>query len=71
VEVGVTSAVFLKGHQLRIEVSSSNFPHYDRNLNNGGQLGVDPRIVVAKQTVYHNTRYASYLELPVIPAKGS
>ena len=71
VEVGVTSMVFRKGHQLRIEVSSSNFPHYDRNLNNGGQLGVDPRIVVAKQTVYHNSRYPSYIEFPVIPGKAS
>jgi putative CocE/NonD family hydrolase len=69
VEVGVISTVFKKGHQIRIEVSSSNFPHFDRNLNNGGQLGVDPRIVVAKQTIYHNSRYPSYLELPVIPAK--
>jgi putative CocE/NonD family hydrolase len=69
VEVGVTSIVFKKGHRLRIEVSSSNFPHYDRNLNNGGQLGVDPKIVVARQTVYHDSRYPSHIELPVIPAK--
>jgi uncharacterized protein len=71
VEVGVTSIVFRKGHAIRVEVSSSNFPHYDRNLNNGGQLGCDPRIVVAKQTIYHNSRYPSHLELPVIPAKAS
>ena len=69
VEVGVISIVFQKGHQIRIEVSSSDFPHWDRNLNNGGQLGVDPRIVVAKQTVYHNSEYPSHLQLPVIPAK--
>jgi putative CocE/NonD family hydrolase len=68
VEVGVTSVVFQKGHQIRIEVSSSNFPHFDRNLNNGGQLGVDARIVVAKQTIYHTRQYPSNLELPVIPA---
>jgi putative CocE/NonD family hydrolase len=69
VEVGVTSMVFKKGHQVRVEVSSSNFPHYDRNLNNGGQLGVDPKIVMAKQTVYHDRRYPSHIQLPVIPAK--
>lgn len=68
VEVGVISTVFRSGHQVRIEVSSSNFPHFDRNLNNGGRLGVDERIVVAKQTIYHNHRYPSYIELPVIPA---
>lgn len=68
VELGVISTVFLKGHRVRIEVSSSNFPHWDRNLNNGGQLGVDARIVVAKQAIYHNPQNASYVELPVIPA---
>jgi len=68
VEVGAISNVFLKGHRVRIEVSSSNFPHFDRNPNNGSQLGVDPRIVVAKQIVYHTRHYPSHVELPVIPA---
>ena len=68
VEVGVISTVFLKGHRIRIEVSSSNFPHFDRNLNNGGQLGVDPKLVVASQTIYHDKAHPSYLELPVIPS---
>jgi len=69
VEVGVTSMVFRKDHQIRIEVSSSNFPHYDRNLNNGGQLGVNPKIVVAKQTIYHERQYPSHIQFPVIPTK--
>ena len=63
----ITSIVFLEGHRIRIEVSSSNFPRFDRNLNNGGVLGIDPRIVIANQTVYHEPRYPSYIELPVIP----
>jgi hypothetical protein len=67
VEVAVISTVFRKSHQIRIEVSSSNFPHFDRNLNNGGRLGVDARIVVARQTIYHDRRHPSHLELPVIP----
>ncbi|WP_423925791.1 CocE/NonD family hydrolase C-terminal non-catalytic domain-containing protein [Candidatus Palauibacter sp.] len=58
---------FLEGHRIRIEVSSSNFPRFDRNLNNGGALGVDARIMVANQTVYHHSRYPSHIELPVIP----
>jgi uncharacterized protein len=67
VEVGVISTVFKKGHQIRTEVSSSSFPHFDRNLNNGGRLGVDATIVVARQKIYHNRRHPSHLELPVIP----
>jgi putative CocE/NonD family hydrolase len=67
IEVGVTSIVFLEGHRIRIEVSSSNFPRFDRNLNNGGELGIDARIMVANQTVYHDPRYPSHIELPVIP----
>ena len=67
VEIGVISQRFLRGHRIRIEVSSSNFPKSDRNLNNGGKLGIDPEIVVAKQTIYHDLERASYILLPVIP----
>ena len=69
IEVGVISNVFLKGHRIRIEVSSSNFPRFDRNLNNGGKLGIDPQIVVAHQTVYHSRQYPSHLLLPVYPLR--
>ncbi len=48
-------------------ISSSNFPRFDRNLNNGGEPGVDARIMVANQTVCHDPRYPSHIELPVIP----
>ena len=65
--MGVTSQAFLKGHRIRIEISSSNFPRFDRNLNNGGELGIDPRIVVASQTVYHDAEHPSHVLLPVIP----
>ena len=68
VEIGVISHMFLPGHRIRIEVSSSNFPKSNRNLNNGGKLGIDPEIVVAKQTIYHNVDRASHILLPVIPA---
>ncbi len=67
IEVGVISQVFLKGQRIRIEISSSNFPRFDRNLNNGGELGIDPEIVVAQQTIYHDDRYPSHILLPVIP----
>lgn len=67
IEVGVIGIVFRKGHSIRIEVSSSNFPRFDRNLNNGGELGIDPKIIVAHQTIHHNSEYPSHIELPVIP----
>lgn len=67
IEVGVLSAVFRAGHRLRVHISSSNFPRFDRNLNNGGELGIDPQIVIAQQQVFHDHEHASYLELPVIP----
>ncbi len=71
VEVGVTSIVFKRGHRIRIHVSSSNFPRFDRNLNSGSEPGTDSTIVVAHQTIYHEVDNASYLELPIIlPAIG-
>ena len=69
IKMGVTSQAFLEGHRIRIEISSSNFPRFDRNLNNGGELGIDPRIVVARQTVYHDPEHPSHVLLPVIPAR--
>jgi len=58
-----TSNVFLKGHQMRVEVSSSNFPGYDRNSNLGGQPG-EP--IIAHQIIYHDAEHPSHLLLPVI-----
>ncbi len=63
-----TSNLFAVGHQIRVEVSSSNFPHYDRNLNTGHPLGSDTEMIVARQTVYHSASYPSQIVLPVITA---
>ncbi len=62
-----TSNVFLKGHRLRLEISSSNFPRFDRNLNTGGDIATETRWQIAHQTVLHNSRYPSHILLPVIP----
>lgn len=62
-----TSNVFLKGHQVRVEVSSSNFPRYNRNLNTGNPIATDTEIKVAHQTVFHDAQHASHVRLPVIP----
>lgn len=66
VHLGETSYLFRRGHRLRLTVSSSNFPAYDRNMNTGNPIGEDAQGTPAMQTVFHETGNASYLELPVI-----
>jgi putative CocE/NonD family hydrolase len=67
--LGDTAVVFRAGHRVRIEVSSSNFPHYARNPNTGGRAGQATRFVVARQTVLHDAKHGSWLELPVVTLK--
>ncbi|MCD8510450.1 MAG: CocE/NonD family hydrolase [Bacillus sp. (in: Bacteria)] len=62
-----TSHVFKKGHRIRVEIASSAFPKYDRNLNTGEELGQTSEMKVAHQTVYHTEEYPSHIVLPVIP----
>jgi putative CocE/NonD family hydrolase len=62
-----TSNVFRAGHRIRLEVSSSNFPRFNRNLNTGDELGSATRLALAEQTVLHTRVHASHLLLPVIP----
>jgi uncharacterized protein len=62
-----TSMVFRAGHRLRVLVTSSDFPRYDRNPNTG-DLGIDAvALATARQQVFHDGQRASHLELPVIP----
>ena len=51
-----------------MEISSSNFPHYDRNPNTGHEFGMDAELEVANQTVYHDADRSSHIVLPIIPA---
>ena len=67
IEVGVTSNLFRQGHCIRLEISSSNFPRFDRNQNTGSELGKDAVLRPARQTVYHCDTYPSHIRLPVIP----
>jgi len=62
-----TSNVFLAGHKLRLEVSSSNFPRFDRNLNTGEDQGHSARMMKATNAVYHDREHPSVLILPVAP----
>jgi len=68
IDLWVTSNVFLKDHCIRLEISSSNFPRFDRNPNTGHPFGKDAEVITAEQTVYHNWEYPSYIVLPIIPA---
>jgi len=71
INLGTTSQLFRKGHRIRIDISSSNFPMYDRNMNTGNPTGEDAQGIPAMQTIYHQSGYASYIDLPVIPARSA
>ena len=68
IDLGVTGFVFGKGHCVRVEVSSSNFPRFDRNPNTGHPFGLDAEMEPARQTVHHARSFPSHIVLPVIPA---
>jgi putative CocE/NonD family hydrolase len=70
VDAGVTGNVFLKGHRIRVEVASSNFPRFDRNPNTGGPVAQETRLLKASQTVYHDREHPSQLVLMVMPGRG-
>lgn len=67
IDLWVTSNVFKKGHRIRLEVSSSNFPRFDRNPNTGKPFGGDTEMRKATQTIFHDEERPSHLVLPIIP----
>jgi uncharacterized protein len=69
IDMWSTSNMFKAGHRIRLEVSSSNFPRFDRNPNTGHDLFSDAETRPALQTVMHERNFASHLTLPVIPAR--
>ncbi len=62
-----TSNLFMTGHKIRLEISSSNFPRFDRNLNTGNRPGIDSEVLISNQIIYHDADRPSHLILPVIP----
>ncbi|RFS82964.1 CocE/NonD family hydrolase [Actinomadura spongiicola] len=62
-----TSNVFKAGHRIRLEVSSSNFPMFDRNPNTGHEFGTDRGTRTADQTIRHDPEYPSSVTLPIMP----
>jgi putative CocE/NonD family hydrolase len=67
IDLWSTSNCFLKGHSIRVEITSSNFPQFDRNPNTGHPFGEDTEMVKADQTVFHDAERPSHVLLPVIP----
>jgi predicted acyl esterase len=59
--------VFKKGHRIGLEISSSNFPRFDRNTNSGEEVGSGSAMNPALQTVVHTSEYPSRVTLPVVP----
>ena len=61
-----TSNLFGAGHQIRLDVSSSNFPRFDVNPNTGGPLGQERRLAIAENAIYHDPERPSHIVLPII-----
>ncbi len=68
IDLVATGNAFLPGHRIRVEISSSNFPRFDRNPNTGELPGRSDEITSAMQTIHHSAQYPSHIILPVIPA---
>ena len=60
-----TSNVFRKGHRIRLDISSSNWPRFDVNPNTGGPLGLERRYEIAHQTIWHSPEHPSHVMLPL------
>lgn len=69
IDMWATSYVFKAGHRIRLDITSSDFPRYDRNPNTGNAWGTDTDadLVTATQTIHHSTRHPSRLILPIVP----
>jgi putative CocE/NonD family hydrolase len=67
IDLSATSNLFKAGHQIRLEISSSNFPRFDRNPNTGRPFGKDAELRPALQTVLHDNERPSRVVLPIVP----
>ncbi|HUS05490.1 MAG TPA: CocE/NonD family hydrolase [Bryobacteraceae bacterium] len=67
IEMAGTANVFQPGHRIRVDVTSSNYPQFDRNPNTGEPLGASTRMRVATQLIHHGASRASHILLPVVP----
>jgi putative CocE/NonD family hydrolase len=66
IDMGHTSHVLKNGHCLRLDIASSSFPQFDRNMNTGNPIGYDSEGIPAIQTIFHQAEYVSHIDLPII-----
>lgn len=69
VDMQATSNYFPAGHRIRLEISSSNFPRFDRNMNTVGNNYDEAKGVIAQNTVWHGPERESYVLLPIVPSE--
>lgn len=69
-DIGPTGILFRAGSRIRVDVTSSDFPAFDRNHNTGKDYWSDPELIVAKQTVFHDAARPSAINLPVVPVSA-
>jgi len=67
IELGGTAIIVKKGHRIRIDISSSNYPRFDCNPNTGEPLGLHKKTKLATNIIYHDRNHRSYVLLPIIP----
>lgn len=67
IEMYPTSLVFRRGHRIRLDISSSNFPRFDINPNTGEPLGQNRRTRIAQNSIYHDAQHPSRIVLPIVP----
>ena len=70
IRLNPTGVLFRRGHRIRLDVASSDFPNFDRNHNTGADFWSDAELRVAHQTVFHDSERPSRLILPVIPRQA-
>ncbi len=67
IDLDATSNTFKEGHRIRVQVSSSDFPLFERNLNTGGNNYDETEWLIAENTIHHSKQYPSHIVLPIIP----
>ena len=67
IDLAATSNLFKPEHRIRLEISSSNFPRFDRNTNSGEPVGTDSELISSLQTIHHSNIYSSHVTLPIVP----
>lgn len=68
IDLWSTSNLFKRGHRIRLDITSSNFPRWDRNPNTGHDFGVDAELAVAHQVILHDEAHPSHVVLPIVPS---